>query len=78
MIEDRLKQAILGTLHLKQWPVTEQTTAAEVPGWDSLSHMAVILAVEKAYGVRFKNIEVLKLCTVGDLQRLALAKASGA
>ena len=74
MIGKELKDAILAALKLDEWELTEDTTAAQVPGWDSLSHVNVILAVEKRFGVRFKNIEVLKLKNVGDLQRLVNAR----
>jgi len=74
VIGKELKDAILAALKLDEWELTEDTTAAQVPGWDSLSHVNVILAVEKRFGVRFKNIEVLKLKNVGDLQRLVNAR----
>ena len=74
MISNELKTAILGALNLDDWELTEQTTASEVPGWDSLSHVNVILAVEKEFKVRFSNLEVLKLKSVGDLQRLVDSK----
>lgn len=32
-------------------PVTRSVTAAQVPGWDSLSHAELIMSVEEAYGV---------------------------
>ena len=70
MIRDDLKQTILEALHLDDWNLQDQTRAAEVPGWDSLNHVNVITAVEKRFGVRFENREVLKLKNVGDLQRL--------
>lgn len=74
MIKNELKQVILGVLKLDEWSITDETIAAQVPGWDSLSHVNVILAVEKHFGVRFKNIEMLKLRNVGDLQHLVDAK----
>ena len=46
-----------------------------MPGWDSLSHVKVILAVEKEYGLRFKTMELLRLKNVGDLQALVGASA---
>ena len=76
MITHDLKQAILQAIHLDDWEITDDTVASQVPGWDSLSHMNVILNVEKKFGVRFKNLEVLKLKTVGDLQRLVDLKLS--
>lgn len=74
MIKPDLKRLILRELRLEDWKIEDETTAAEVPGWDSLSHANVILAVEKAFGVRFSNVEVLKLKTIGDLQRLVDSK----
>ena len=74
MISDELKTAILSALKLDDWEFTDSTVAAEVPGWDSLSHMNVVVAVEKHFGLRFRSAEVLRLMNVGDLQRLVNAK----
>jgi acyl carrier protein len=74
MIKHDLKRVILQELRLDDWQIDDETTAAEVPGWDSLSHANVILAVEKAFGVRFSNVEVLKLNNIGDLQGLLDSK----
>jgi acyl carrier protein len=74
MISDELKKVILNVLKLDDWEITDTTLAAEVPGWDSLSHVDVVSAVEKHFGVRFKNVEVLRLKDVGDLQRLVDSK----
>jgi acyl carrier protein len=74
MIKHDLKRVILQELRLDDWQIDDETTAAEVPGWDSLSHANVILSVEKAFGVRFSNVEVLKLNNIGDLQRLLDSK----
>lgn len=70
MISDRLKHAILTELDLDDFDLKDETVAGEVPGWDSLSHVRIISAVESAYGVRFKTLELLKLRNVGDLQAL--------
>ncbi|MCU7494549.1 MAG: acyl carrier protein [Ignavibacteria bacterium] len=75
MISDRLKKTILNVLKLDDYEIQSETRADEVPGWDSLNHINVILAVEKEYQVRFKNIEVLKLKNIGDLQKLVDSKA---
>jgi len=74
MISTELRKTILGALNLEEWELNEQTTASEVPGWDSLSHVNVILAVEKRFGIRFSNLEILRLKSVGDLQRLVDSK----
>jgi len=74
MVSDELKTVILNVLKLDDWEIGDTTLAAEVPGWDSLSHINVVSAVERHFGVRFKNVEVLRLKNVGDLQRLVDSK----
>ena len=70
MISDELKKTILTVLQLDEVEIGEETIAAQIPGWDSLMHVNVIIAVEKHFNVRFNNMEILKLRNVGDLQRL--------
>jgi len=74
MISSELKCTILKALCLTDWTLEEHTTASEVPGWDSLSHISVILAVESDFNVHFSNLEVLRLKSVGDLQQLLNSK----
>lgn len=74
MVSNDLKKVILNVLQLDDWAIADTTLAAEVPGWDSLSHVNVVSAVERHFGVRFKNVEVIKLKNVGDLQRLVDSK----
>ena len=50
--------------------ITNETTAGEVDGWDSLSHVTVILKTEQAFGVRFRLSEVAELENVGQLVAL--------
>lgn len=74
MISPELSAVILETLRLEEWDLQDDTLASEVPGWDSLSHVNVILAVEQRFGIRFKGMEVLSLANIGQLQRLVQGK----
>ena len=78
MITNELKAVLLTSLNLDDWDIRDETIAAEIPGWDSLNHINVILAVEKHFNVRLKSVEILKLKNIGDLQRLVIAKAEKA
>lgn len=53
------------------------TTADDVEGWDSFTHVYLIRAVEVRFGVRFGTAELLALRTVGDLLRLVDGKLPG-
>ena len=70
MISERLKRIILEALQLEDFDMQDDTTANMVPGWDSLSHVRIIIAIEENYGIRFKTLEVIRLKNVGQLQRL--------
>jgi acyl carrier protein len=43
-----------------------ETTAAEVPEWDSLTHVELVVAVEKHFGIRFNFVELQKFKNVGE------------
>jgi len=43
------------------------TTAADVPGWDSLTHIMIIDSTEKLFSVKFKLSEVIQFNNIGDM-----------
>ncbi len=77
MISDRLKKTILTELEIEDFDFVDETTANQVPNWDSLNHINVILAVEKEFKIKFKGAEILRIKNVGELQQLIDAKLSG-
>jgi acyl carrier protein len=77
VISERLKRVIWKELDLEGFAITEGTVASEVPGWDSLSHVRIISAVETEFGIRFRGLEIMRLQNVGQLQDLVDRKCSG-
>jgi acyl carrier protein len=55
--------------------VTPQTTADDLDGWDSLSHIRLVLAISKAFGVKFSASEIGNLKNVGEFASLIEKKA---
>lgn len=54
--------------------ISESTTAEDVEEWDSLSHIRLIVAIERKFGFKFKNSEIETLKNVGDLIGLIQSK----
>ena len=54
--------------------VTTATKADDIEEWDSLSHIRLIVAIERKFGIKFKNAEIEGLMNVGDLVRVIDAK----
>ncbi len=55
--------------------ITPQLSAKDVDGWDSLTHIRLILTIEKAFKIKFSTSEIGKLEKVGDLVALIEARA---
>ena len=47
--------------------ITQATAATDVPGWDSVRMVEIILRVEEHFAVRLPSREVDRLRNVGDL-----------
>lgn len=47
--------------------LTEKTTADDIDAWDSLEHISLISAVEKAFKMRFTMKEVSGMKNVGEM-----------
>lgn len=52
-------------------------TAADVEEWDSLSNIRFVVAIEKAFGLRFSNSEIAALENVGQMVDLIRSKQTG-
>lgn len=53
------------------------TTAEDVPGWDSLANVELMVEIEEEFGIRFRTGEVADLASVGDLAELIARRAAG-
>jgi acyl carrier protein len=56
--------------------ISPEMTANDIDGWDSLSHVNLIVAVETRFGIRFSQKELLTFKNIGDLLRCIEGKIS--
>jgi acyl carrier protein len=75
-IVDRLTPIFRDAFNDDALVVTESLSAADVPTWDSLSNINMIVAVEKAFGLKFSIKDVRALKNVGELLDLIKKKAA--
>ena len=50
------------------------SSAADVEEWDSLSHIHIIVALEKKYKIKFTTMELKNMKNVGDLVQIIVDK----
>jgi acyl carrier protein len=65
-----VNEIMIDVFDLDDLNVTPETTAADIEEWDSLSHIRLVVAIERKFGFKFKNSEIEGLKTVGDLVNL--------
>lgn len=63
-------QVVFDKLFLEPPKLTPQVTAAEVPEWDSLLQISLLVAVEKEFSIRFRVGEVEATKNIGDFADL--------
>jgi acyl carrier protein len=54
--------------------LTLETTADDVPNWDSFNHLNIVAAVEQRFRVRFRTSEIESLKNVGDFVEMIDSK----
>lgn len=55
--------------------LTDSTTADDIEEWDSLEHITLIAAVEKAFKMRFTMKEVSSMKNVGEMMTILEERA---
>jgi len=73
-ILSKLSEIFREELDNEEINLTEETTANDVEEWDSLSHIQLIVAVEKAFGIRFTSSEIQSWNNVGEMAESIASK----
>jgi acyl carrier protein len=66
-IYPRLTKIMRDVLDDDNLVVTPELTANDVEGWDSVNHITLVVAIEEAFGIKFKSAELEKMKNVGQL-----------
>lgn len=69
----RLSEIICDVLQLDEVELDLTTTADQVEGWDSVSSIEIMVAVEEAFGIKLKTGEMAAMSNVGTLVNRILA-----
>jgi len=73
-IHERLTEVFRDVFDDPTLVISDATTARDVEGWDSLMHVNLIVATEKALNVSFTTKQVQSLTNVGDFISLIASR----
>ncbi len=66
-IYERLNEVFRDVFDDEEIEVNDDTTAADIEGWDSLMHITLMDAVEEEFDIRFDMKTVVKMKNVGEM-----------
>lgn len=66
-IFEKLNEIFRNVLDNDEIEVGETTRADDIEEWDSLSHIQMIVAIEKTFKLKFNSREVMKWDNVGEM-----------
>jgi len=70
----KLNQVFRETLGNDSIVLTPSTSAEDVPEWDSMNHIFLVVEIERTFGVKFLTAEMEELRNVDDLVHLIRSK----
>ena len=69
---------VAGSLGLPRADIGAQTCSVNTPEWDSLAHLTILDAIEKAFAVKLPRRGAFTAKNVGELAALVAASKPGA
>ena len=73
-VKDKLTDICRDVFDDESLELHDGLTADQVNGWDSLTHINLIVAIERGFKIRFTTAEVNGLKNVGELRSLIESK----
>jgi acyl carrier protein len=67
-LHERLTEVFRRVFHNEALVLNDDTSAVDVPGWDSVAHINLMFSIEEAFGVKFTGSELAEPWTVGELK----------
>ena len=67
---DRLQEIFRDQFDDDNIVLTDDTSAKDIAGWDSLTNVKLIVRIEKVYKIRFSTGELVEVNNVGELLAL--------
>ena len=75
MDENALMAVIARLLKIETGSVTDDLKPGDIPQWDSLAHVALVVGIEEEFGFSFDSADIVKIRDVRSLLAIVKQKA---
>jgi acyl carrier protein len=73
-ILDNVRQAFKDAFDIDPQLVSMETTASDIPGWDSVGHLSLASNLEQVFGVSLDVDELMEMESVREIVRIITSK----
>lgn len=62
-----IKKSFVKILEHDNFELNESTTAKDVDGWESITHLLIMNDIEQSFDIKFKLMDLMSMENIGDL-----------
>lgn len=73
-IQERLVDVFRQVFDDETLVLTDEMTADDIGGWDSVAHINLMFSIEQAFGIQFNGNELAEMKNIGELKQLLASK----
>jgi acyl carrier protein len=71
---NEIKQVIASTFQIPIESISSESSSQDIPQWDSVGHINLVMGLEKQFGVKFNMNEILEMRDVSTIERILQEK----
>jgi len=73
-LDKRLEKVIRGVFPIEEETIDENWTSDDIPDWDSVGHLNLIMEIEKEFDIKIEIEEMFEVEKLGDISRILKKK----
>ncbi len=71
-------EAIFQSVIDDELSLSDEMTAADIEGWDSVAHINLMFSIESEFGIQFPGNELAEFRNIGELKQFLLDRQEAA
>jgi acyl carrier protein len=76
MFEQRVKEVFVAVFQCDPVSLSEASSPAEIDGWDSFGHLALVEALQSEFKISFEVEDIAAMDSLGQIQRIVALRAN--